>query len=152
MGRIKINLKIRAAKIGKYGLADLPALFLPSPKKCCLVVVYNLFIRLYFLAARVAALWNRKARAWIRGRKGLFEELERKIPAGDPIIWVHCSSAGEFEQGKPLIEQLKKEYPSYKILVSFFSPSGYKAAATYTNADVITYLPLDTRQQENKGG
>ena len=97
-----------------------PLYFCHHLKKCCLVVVYNLFIRLYFLAARVAALWNRKARAWIRGRKGLFEELERKIPAGDPIIWVHCSSAGEFEQGKPLIEQLKKEYPSYKILVSFF--------------------------------
>ena len=60
----------------------------------------------------LAALWNKKAKEWIRGRKNLFDELQKKISPTDKIIWMHCSSAGEFEQGKPIIEQLKKEYPA----------------------------------------
>jgi 3-deoxy-D-manno-octulosonic-acid transferase len=98
----------------------------------------------------LAALWNKKAKEWIRGRKNLFDELQKKISPTDKIIWMHCSSAGEFEQGKPIIEQLKKEYPAYKILVSFFSPSGYRVATNYKNADIITYLPLDTKQNAKR--
>src|SRR5205085_5925872 len=66
------------------------------------------------------------------------------------IIWMHCSSAGEFEQGKPLIEALKKDYPTHKVIVSFFSPSGYNVARKYTAADIITYLPLDTKKNADR--
>jgi 3-deoxy-D-manno-octulosonic-acid transferase len=115
-----------------------------------LALLYTFFIRIYFLAICIAALWNKKAKEWIRGRKNLFGELQKKISPADKIIWMHCSSAGEFEQGKPVIEQLKKEYPAYKILVSFFSPSGYKVATNYKNADIVTYLPLDTKQNARR--
>lgn len=80
----------------------------------------------------------------------MFEELSAKINPNDHIIWFHCASAGEFEQGKPLIEELKKIYPSHKILVSFFSPSGYDAARNYQHADLITYLPADTRKNAKR--
>lgn len=96
------------------------------------------------MGVRIAALRNEKARQWLEGRKTLFEELGKKIRPGDKIIWVHCASAGEFEQGKPVIEALKQHYPSYRILVSFFSPSGMSAARNYTAADIITYLPEDS--------
>lgn len=115
-----------------------------------MVLLYTIFIRLYYLAISLASLWNKKAKTWIRGRKGLFAELEKKISPSDKIIWMHCSSAGEFEQGKPILEQLRKDYASHKILVSFFSPSGYTVATNYKNADIITYLPLDTRQNAKR--
>jgi len=98
----------------------------------------------------IAALWNKKAKEWISGRENLFVSLEQKINAADKIIWMHCSSAGEFEQGKPVIEKLKSIYPQHKILVSFFSPSGYNVAKSYKHADVITYLPLDKRQNAKR--
>lgn len=115
-----------------------------------LLLLYNLFIRLYFIAIRIASLWNQKAAAWIRGRKHLFAELEQRLHPNDKILWMHCSSAGEFEQGKPLIEALKKDYPSHKVLVSFFSPSGFAVAKNYLPADYITYLPLDTRKNAER--
>jgi len=110
-----------------------------------LVFIYNIFVHAYLLAVRVAANWNPKARAWVQGRKDLFAELRTKITVNDRVIWLHCSSAGEFEQGKPVIEALKITYPDHKILVSFFSPSGYSVAKNYPFADYITYLPLDTK-------
>jgi 3-deoxy-D-manno-octulosonic-acid transferase len=108
------------------------------------LTLYNVFIRLYYLGIRTASRWNKKAADWVEGRKTVFEQLEKSIRPGDAVVWMHCSSAGEFEQGKPLLEALKKTYPHKKILVSFFSPSGYRAATNYAFADVITYLPLDT--------
>jgi 3-deoxy-D-manno-octulosonic-acid transferase len=111
-----------------------------------LVLLYNIFIQLYYKGIKGAATWNKKAQKWVDGRKNVFEELKSKISENDRIIWVHCSSAGEFEQGKPVIEALKEKYPQHKILVSFFSSSGYAVATTYKPADFITYLPLDTRQ------
>lgn len=115
-----------------------------------MTLLYNLFIQLYFIAIRIASFWNKKAAAWVNGRTNLFTELENKIGSDDKIIWVHCSSAGEFEQGKPLIEALKKEYPIHKILVSFFSPSGFALAQNYPYAGYITYLPLDTRKNAER--
>lgn len=109
-----------------------------------MLLIYNLFIRLYVLAIRTASLWNPKAKEWISGRKNLFEELKKKISSSDKTIWFHCASAGEFEQAKPVIEEVKRIYPSHKIVVSFFSPSGYSVAKKYQYADVITYLPADT--------
>ena len=115
-----------------------------------MLLTYSLFIRLYALGIRIASLWNPKAKEWINGRKNLFNDLKTKISPGDKIVWVHCASAGEFEQGKPVIEKLKKTYPSHKILVSFFSPSGYGAAKKYQHADAITYLPLDTKKNAKR--
>jgi 3-deoxy-D-manno-octulosonic-acid transferase len=115
-----------------------------------LLLLYNLFIRLYFIGISLASTWNKKAAAWINGRKFLFEDLEKAIGNEDKIIWLHCSSAGEFEQGKPLIESLKKRHPAYKILVSFFSPSGFAVAQNYIYADYFTYLPLDTKKNAER--
>jgi len=108
------------------------------------VFLYNLFIRAYVFGIRIAALWNPKAKEWLRGRRNMFDDLAKQIKPEDRIIWMHCASAGEFEQGKPLIEELKQRYPSVKILVSFFSPSGYAVGKKYPHADIITYLPADT--------
>lgn len=108
--------------------------------------LYDAFIRLYATAIRLAAMGNKKAAAWIEGRKDVFARLQENITAADRVVWMHCSSAGEFEQGKPVLEALKKSYPGKKIVVSFFSPSGYSVAKGYAYADVITYLPLDTRK------
>jgi 3-deoxy-D-manno-octulosonic-acid transferase len=99
---------------------------------------------------RIASLFNPKAKAWINGRKDIFSRLEQQIKNNDKLIWMHCSSAGEFEQGKPVLEQIKTSYPGYRILVSFFSPSGYSVAKNYPFADIITYLPLDTRSNAEK--
>lgn len=109
-----------------------------------LLFIYNIFIQAYSLAIKLVSLWNPKAKAWIQGRNNLFGDLQKRVSAKDKVIWMHCSSAGEFEQGKPLIESLKEKFPTHKILVSFFSPSGYFVAKNYQFADYITYLPLDT--------
>lgn len=107
---------------------------------------YSLSIFFYGLAIRLASLFNTKARLWISGRKNLFSELESKIKSSSqPIVWFHCASLGEFEQGRPLIEEFKKRNPSYRILLSFFSPSGFEVRKNYAGADIICYLPLDTK-------
>jgi 3-deoxy-D-manno-octulosonic-acid transferase len=114
------------------------------------VFLYKFFIHIYILGIGAAAMWNKKAREWKRGRTDLFEDLSLKIGKSDRIIWFHCASAGELEQGKPLIEQLKKDYPSHRILVSFFSPSGFEAAKKYKPADIICYLPADTKKNAER--
>ncbi|MFN2457950.1 MAG: 3-deoxy-D-manno-octulosonic acid transferase [Chitinophagaceae bacterium] len=106
--------------------------------------IYHIFITCYALAIRFASIWNEKAEQWYRGRKDLFTEFQKKI-ANDNIIWMHCSSAGEFEQGKPILKKLREQYPHYKLLVSFFSPSGFNVAKGNNLADYICYIPLDTR-------
>ena len=107
--------------------------------------IYNVFIRLYVSAIRIASVRNKKAAEWVKGREGLFEELKHLVSTGDKTIWFHCASAGELEQGKPLIEALKLEYPNHKMVISFFSPSGFQAGKKYLYADVVTYLPADTK-------
>ena len=107
-------------------------------------VLYSVFIFLFRLGIAISALWNEKAKAWIGGRKNFFKELESEFSAKKQTIWIHCASAGEFEQGKPVIERLKEHYPSYPIVVSFFSPSGFGVGKKYGLADHIVYLPLDT--------
>lgn len=91
----------------------------------------------------MASLFNTKAKKWVQGRKHIFEKLEKAIPPGEKIIWVHCASLGEFEQGKPIIERLKAQGTRYKVLLTFFSPSGYEAQKDYKGADWIFYLPID---------
>jgi 3-deoxy-D-manno-octulosonic-acid transferase len=110
-----------------------------------LLLLYNTMIRLYVLAIRLASLRSKKAKEWLQGRKDLYKELQENIKQTDRVIWMHCSSAGEFEQGKPIITALKKQYPGHKIVISFFSPSGYQVAKQTAAADYITYLPVDTR-------
>jgi 3-deoxy-D-manno-octulosonic-acid transferase len=110
------------------------------------LLLYALFIRIFALAVRIAAVFSTKAREWVAGRKNWASALEAELARlGDaPRIWMHCASAGEFEQGKPLLEELVRTFPGYKIVVSFFSPSGYGVGKKYKGADLVTYLPLDT--------
>lgn len=90
---------------------------------------------------------NPKAKKWVDGRKGIFKKLEEAIPAGVQIIWMHCASLGEFEQGRPVLEKLRSHLASgetnYKLLLTFFSPSGYEAQKNYPGADWVFYLPMD---------
>jgi 3-deoxy-D-manno-octulosonic-acid transferase len=126
---------------------------------------YNIFLLLYKIALRIAALWNPKARAWLHGRKDLWEKLEATVGSREPgaggqetkatdsklqakdskLAWMHCSSLGEYEQGKPVLEKIRAAYPDIKILLTFFSPSGYEIKKNSTDADYITYLPLDAK-------
>lgn len=105
---------------------------------------YNLFLLLYPVAAKLLSFSNDKAKKWVKGRENLFEKLETAIKKDKPIIWVHCSSLGEFEQGRPLIERLSLTFPRTNILLTFFSPSGYEVQKKYKGADYIFYLPLDS--------
>lgn len=92
-----------------------------------------------------AALFNPKAKAFVSGRKGLFQKLNKDFENNSsPVAWFHCASLGEFEQGRPIIEQFKREFPSYKILLTFFSPSGYEVRKNYQQADFVYYLPWDS--------
>jgi 3-deoxy-D-manno-octulosonic-acid transferase len=102
------------------------------------------------LGIRIASVRNEKAKAWIAGRRDLFYHLEKQISPGDKVIWMHCASAGELEQGKSLAEALKSAYPGYKLLISFFSPSGFTAGKNYKAADLVCYLPLDTEGNAQK--
>lgn len=115
-----------------------------------MLYLYNLFVKTYTGAIRLFARWNKKAALWAEGHNDIFTGLQSTISAGDRVIWMHCSSAGEFEQGKPVIEALKKHYPDKKMLVTFFSPSGYSVARKYPHADVISYLPVDTRKNAER--
>lgn len=106
--------------------------------------IYNWLLALYSGLARVAALRSAKARQWVAGRRNIFERMARTIDPQARIVWVHAASLGEFEQGRPIIEQLRKEHPEYKILLTFFSPSGYEIRKGYPGADYVFYLPIDT--------
>ena len=111
---------------------------------------YNTSIKAYGLALKLASGFNGKAKLWVDGRKDWEGQISSKIKPTDRVLWVHCSSLGEFEQGRPVIEALKEKYPNHKIAVSFFSPSGYEIRKNYPGADVIFYLPLDTKTNAEK--
>ena len=106
--------------------------------------LYNIVIWFYALGVRVAALFNRKVRLMWQGGREAYAKIEAGLMTGDRVVWVHAASLGEFEQGRPLIEKIRRENPEYKILLTFFSPSGYEVRKNYVGADVIAYLPLDT--------
>lgn len=105
---------------------------------------YNLGIALFDLAVSLAAPFSKRAALLVKGRKTVWDTLGGVSLEGD-VIWVHCASLGEFEQGRPLIEAIRKKNPSYKIVLSFYSPSGYEVRKNYKEADVVCYLPSDTR-------
>ena len=99
---------------------------------------------LYHLAVRLAAPFNPKARQWVDGRKGLWQRLEAKREALHGCLWMHCASVGEFEQGRPVLEAIKREHPDLPVLLTFFSPSGYEARKDFPLATHVDYLPLDS--------
>lgn len=108
------------------------------------VIFYNIFLFLFKAGTHIASLFNPKAKKWVTGRQNIFERLEAAITKGEPVIWMHCASLGEFEQGRPLIEKIKTTYPGYRLLLTFFSPSGYEAQKNYKGADWVFYLPADS--------
>jgi 3-deoxy-D-manno-octulosonic-acid transferase len=115
--------------------------------------VYNfLFVPLFWVAVQILGLFNRKIRRAIQGRHGLFDTLaERAARLGPgPRLWVHSSSMGEFEQAKPIIAALRQKMPNLKIIVTFFSPSGYEHSRTYPLADIISYIPFDTARNARR--
>lgn len=109
------------------------------------LLFYNLFLLLYRAGVQIAALWNPKAKLWLNGRKDWRQQLAG-FKNNRNTIWIHASSLGEFEQGRPLIEAMKQQYPTHLILLTFFSPSGYEACKNYKHADYIMYLPMDGKQ------
>lgn len=114
-------------------------------------IIYNLSIRFYGFSIFLASFFNEKAKKWRTGRKNIFAQLRQTFKASDkPLAWFHCASLGEFEQGRPVIEEFRKKFPHYKILLTFFSPSGYEARKDYKEADYVYYLPLDTPANANE--
>jgi 3-deoxy-D-manno-octulosonic-acid transferase len=108
-------------------------------------ILYHVGLGLYGLLVRLVSPWNSKAKLFVAGRKNLLTQISDRL-ANEPRerIWFHCASLGEFEQARPLMEKLKKEYPRFAIVVTFFSPSGYEIRKNYTGADYIFYLPSDS--------
>ena len=113
-------------------------------------LLYNISIFLYSLLIRLAAPFNLKASQINKGRNQTFSGIEAKIKRDKPIIWIHCASLGEFEQGRPVIEAIKRAQPEYRIFLTFFSPSGYEIRKNYDLADYIFYLPADTKKNAIK--
>jgi 3-deoxy-D-manno-octulosonic-acid transferase len=113
-------------------------------------LLYNLLVYLAAFFLRILALFSPKMQLFVDGRKIVFEELNQKIKSSDQTIWFHAASLGEFEQGLPVIEQIKQKFPSHKIIVTFFSPSGYEVRKNHPIADVIVYLPLDTKKNSKQ--
>jgi 3-deoxy-D-manno-octulosonic-acid transferase len=107
-------------------------------------VLYNLGILIFSLFAHMIAPFNSKVSLWVKGRKNWAQKISKRINPGDRTIWMHCASLGEFEQGRPVIEAIKKVMPEFKIILTFFSPSGYEIRKNYEGADCISYLPSDT--------
>lgn len=108
--------------------------------------MYELFIILYNIGVWVASFFSKKVRAMWKGEHRTFRVLREKIDPNAMYIWFHAASLGEFEQGRPIMEAIRREHPGYKILLTFFSPSGYEVRKNYDGADVVVYLPIDTKR------
>lgn len=106
--------------------------------------MYHIAIYLYLIGVAILSLFNRKVKKMWKGEREAVKTLREKVDPNAKYIWFHAASLGEFEQGRPLIEYIRKHYPSYKILLTFFSPSGYEVRKDYEHADIVCYLPLDT--------
>ena len=106
--------------------------------------MYNIAIYIYLIGVAIGSLFNKKIKKMWRGEREAVDLLKEKVDPTAKYVWFHAASLGEFEQGRPLIEQLKATHPEYKILLTFFSPSGYEVRKNYEGADIVCYLPLDT--------
>lgn len=107
------------------------------------VFFYNIFLWLFQIGIYLAVPFHPKARKWVLGRRNIFKRLKASIADQGPVIWMHCASLGEFEQGRPLLEAMREKYPQYRVLLTFFSPSGYEIRKNYGGADWVFYLPAD---------
>ena len=139
---VSFNLK---KLITDYCVLTTELLFLPS-----MHTIYNSLICITSFFLRIVALFSKKMKLFVKGRKDVFEILQQKISATDKTIWFHCASLGEFEQGVPIMEAMRKLKPDYRIVVSFFSPSGFEIKKNTPLADVVVYLPMDTPSNAKK--
>ncbi|MBL0056203.1 MAG: 3-deoxy-D-manno-octulosonic acid transferase [Chitinophagaceae bacterium] len=115
------------------------------------IFFYNLFLFFYQSGIRIAALWNPKAALWVKGRRHWLNQVRPHNATGNPtVVWMHCASLGEFEQGRPLLELIRIKHPGVKIVISFFSPSGYEVMKGYGGADQVLYLPMDSPANARK--
>ena len=112
--------------------------------------LYNILVLSASFFLNIIAKFNKKLKLFVEGRNQTFQKLSNVISENDKVIWFHCASLGEFEQGRPILEKLKEQYPTYKIVLTFFSPSGYEVRKDYKLADVVCYLPLDTKLNARK--
>lgn len=112
--------------------------------------MYELFIILYNIGVWVASFFSKKVRTMWKGEHQTFRVLREKIDPNAMYIWFHAASLGEFEQGRPIMEAIRREHPGYKILLTFFSPSGYEVRKNYDGADVVVYLPIDTKRNARR--
>jgi 3-deoxy-D-manno-octulosonic-acid transferase len=111
------------------------------------IFFYNIFLGLYLIGVRLLSFWNPKAKLWLSGRKN-FPAITAK--PGSSVVWMHCASLGEFEQGRPVLESVKDQYPNAIIILTFFSPSGYEVQKNYKGADHVFYLPMDSAANAKK--
>jgi 3-deoxy-D-manno-octulosonic-acid transferase len=115
------------------------------------MILYRLFTWLYPKIAWLISFSNPKALLWLKGRRGIFKKLAAAFHTNKkPVVWMHCASLGEFEQGLPVLKSVRKLYPGYSILLTFFSPSGYEVRKDYKGADHVFYLPMDTPHHANR--
>ena len=115
-----------------------------------MTLLYRLFLASYLAGIRIsAAIGNAKARLWMKGREGTWEKLQQ-LPQDEERVWFHCASLGEFEQGRPVIEAYRQKYPQHKILLTFFSPSGYEVRKNYPGADYVLSLPMDSPSNSSR--
>ena len=112
--------------------------------------LYNISIYLYIISIHIYSLFNTKSKLWVKGRKRIFKKIKNKLSQEKNIVWIHCSSLGEFEQAKPIIINYRKKYQNHKILLTFFSSSGYEVQKDYKNVDWVFYLPADTKKNSKK--
>lgn len=115
-----------------------------------MLFLYNILVQIASILVKGIALFNPKLKLFVNGRKNVIENISSKIKTNDKAIWFHAASLGEYEQGLPVIEKIKISYPDHKIIVSFFSPSGYEVRKNNTIADATVYLPLDTKNNAKK--
>ncbi|MFM7823498.1 MAG: 3-deoxy-D-manno-octulosonic acid transferase, partial [Bacteroidota bacterium] len=110
-----------------------------------LLLIYRIAIGGYDIGIRIASLFKEKAKLFVVGRQDWRAKLSEKIPAADstPSVWFHCASLGEFEQGRPVIERIREVFPNRRLVLTFFSPSGYEVRKGFAGADVVCYLPID---------
>ncbi len=115
-----------------------------------MLFLYNVLTYFAQFFLKIVAIFNAKMKLFVNGRKSVFTTLQSKIQASDKVIWFHAASLGEYEQGLPVMEAIKEKYPNHKIVVSFFSPSGYEVRKNNTIADATVYLPMDTKANAKK--
>ncbi len=113
-------------------------------------LIYDGIIFCYVTAIRLASLFNPKARKWIEGRKGIFLHIKNTVDNTSENVWFHCASLGEFEQCRPMLERYRDSFPKHKIILTFFSPSGYEVQKNYDKADYIFYLPYDSKKNASR--